>query len=208
MSDSTHEQADPNATPGPIKTPTQLFWVSLGGFAVPILISMGLAIWINSAPKTSPGETGAAEKVLARIQKVGTVEIRAGGPAPAEAAAPAAGEQAAAAPAAAPAPAPTETAAAAPAAEAPAAAAAPGKADLAVGKALYEKACIACHGTGVAGAPKVGDHAAWAPRIAEGMDAMMNIAIHGKGAMPPRGATTATDAELFDAVSYMADASK
>lgn len=207
MSDSTHEQADPNAIPGPIKTPTQLFWVSLAGFAVPILISMGLAIWINAAPKTSPGETGAAEKVIARIQKVGSVEIREGGAA-AEAAAPAAAEQAAAAPAAAPAPAPASTETAAAPVEAPAAAAAPGKADLAAGKALYDKSCVTCHGAGVAGAPKLGDKAAWAPRIAEGMDAMMNIAIHGRGAMPPRGATTATDAELFDAVSYMADAAK
>lgn len=203
MSDSTHEQADPHAIPGPIKTPTQLFWVSLAGFAVPILISMGLAVWINAAPKTSPGETGAAEKVIARIQKVGTVEIRAAGAA--EAAAPAAGEQQAAA---APAPAPASAeAAAAPAAAAPAAAA-PATADLAAGKALYDKSCVTCHGAGVAGAPKLGDKAAWAPRIAEGMDAMMNIAIHGKGAMPPRGATTATDAELFNAVSYMADAAK
>lgn len=201
MSDSTHEPADPNAIPGPIKNPTQLFWVSLAGFAVPILISMGLAIWINSAPKTSPGETGAAEKVIARIQKVGTVAIREAGQAEAEA--PAAAEPAAAA-AATPAPAPaasTETAAAP-------AAAAPAKADLAAGKALFDKSCAACHATGVAGAPKLGDKAAWAPRIAEGMDAMMNIAIHGKGAMPPRGASTATDAELFDAVSYMADAAK
>src|SRR5690606_23710590 len=53
------------------------------------------------------------------------------------------------------------------------------------GKAVFEKTCFACHATGVAGAPKVGDKAAWAPRIKEGMDVMMEIAMKGKGAMPP-----------------------
>lgn len=101
----------------------------------------------------------------------------------------------------------------APAAQAPAAKvatvtpapAAAGKPD---GKKTYDTACMACHATGAANAPKLGDKAAWAPRIAEGMDAMMKIAIHGKGAMPPRGATTATDDELRAAVTYMADAAK
>ena len=67
---------------------------------------------------------------------------------------------------------------------------------------------MACHGTGVAGAPKFGDKAAWAPFIATGMDAMLKVAINGKGAMPPRGASTATDDELRAAIQYMVDHAK
>ena len=108
-------------------------------------------------------------------------------------------------------------AAAAPETAAPVAAAAPAAAvvaatapaaDPAAGKALYDKACVACHAAGVANAPKFGDKAAWAPHIAEGMDAMLKTAISGKGAMPPRGATTATDDELRAAIQYMVDAAK
>ena len=76
------------------------------------------------------------------------------------------------------------------------------------GEAVYTAVCSACHAAGVAGAPKTGDKAAWAPRIAEGMDAMMKIAINGKGAMPPRGASTASDDELRAAVQFMVDAAK
>lgn len=75
--------------------------------------------------------------------------------------------------------------------------------DLAAGAELYQQSCAACHGTGVGGAPKLGDKDAWAPRIAEGMGAMMDIAVHGKGAMPARGGTDASDAELKNAVLYM-----
>ncbi len=127
----------------------------------------------------------------------------------------ASGAASAAAPAAAPAAAapaaPAASAAAAPAAvvaaATPAAAAAPA-ADAGAGKALYDKSCVTCHGAGVAGAPKFGDKAAWAPFIATGMDEMLKVAIAGKGAMPPRGASTATDAELRAAIQYMVDAAK
>ena len=60
----------------------------------------------------------------------------------------------------------------------------------------------------MAGAPKFGDKAAWAPFIATGMDAMLKVAINGKGAMPPRGASTATDDELRAAIQYMVDHAK
>ena len=62
---------------------------------------------------------------------------------------------------------------------------------------------MACHAAGVAGAPKFGDKAAWAPFIATGIDEMLKVAIAGKGAMPPRGASTASDAELRAAIEYM-----
>ena len=119
--------------------------------------------------------------------------------APAGDAAPAAETAAAPAPAAAP-------ATPAPAAEAaPAAAAAPA-AD--VGKNIYSTTCVACHGSGVAGAPKFGDKAAWAPFIAKGIDDMVQKATQGVGAMPPKGGSTASDADFKAAIQYMVDAAK
>lgn len=102
----------------------------------------------------------------------------------------------------APAPAPATTVAAATPAPAPATA----KADAV--PALYTQLCQTCHAAGVAGAPKLGDKAAWAPRIAEGMDKIMAIVISGKGAMPPKGGSTASEAELRTVVTYMVNASK
>jgi len=74
--------------------------------------------------------------------------------------------------------------------------------------ALYAQTCSTCHAQGIAGAPKVGDKASWAPRIAQGLDAMTTNAIKGKGAMPPKGGSSASDADIKAVVSYMANASK
>ncbi|MEN3294793.1 MAG: hypothetical protein V7642_4046 [Burkholderiales bacterium] len=119
-----------------------------------------------------------------------------------------------AAPAAA-APAADQTAAApAAAAPAPAAApaAAPAKASADVGKKVFDTACVACHGTGVAGAPKVGDKAAWAPRLAQGQSTLYEHAIKGfqgkSGMMPPKGGSAASDDEVKAAVDYMVAAAK
>jgi cytochrome c5 len=77
------------------------------------------------------------------------------------------------------------------------------------GKKIYEGTCIACHGTGAAGAPKFGDKAAWAPRIATGMDTLLNVALHGKGAMPPKGGNASlSDADIRAAIEYMVSHSK
>ncbi|MEV8469736.1 c-type cytochrome [Ralstonia sp. UNC404CL21Col] len=124
------------------------------------------------------------------------------GAAPAQAAAPEASAPAAAQAPAAAAPAP----AAAPAA--PAAAAAPQAAAGEVGKKVYDSTCQMCHAAGVAGAPKFGDKAAWAPRIAEGKAKMYDIALHGKGAMPPKGTYAGSDEDVKAAVDYMAAAAK
>ena len=71
----------------------------------------------------------------------------------------------------------------------PAAAPAPtGKAD---GKNVYETACAACHGAGVAGAPKFGDKVAWAPRLTSGKDTLYASSLKGKGAMPAEGRAAA-----------------
>ena len=284
MSDIQHDEAHT----GPVKTPKQLLWTVIFSFVVPVFAIIGLVMYVTSANKTGAGAVDEDAQVAARLQKVGTVEIRdanralksgeevykaqcmachgsgaAGAPkfqdtaawapriktgldalvhsslagkgamAPqgggdfddveiargvvymanaagaqfavperkAAADAGAAAAPAAAAPAAAPAP-----AAAAPAAPEPAPA--PAASAAADGKGLYDKACFACHAAGVAGAPKFGDKAAWAPFVAQGMDAMLKIVISGKGAMPPRGGTTATDAELQAAVQYMVDNAK
>lgn len=72
------------------------------------------------------------------------------------------------------------------------------------GKAIYDATCVACHSTGAAGAPKVGDAAAWAPRIKTGNAALYASAIKGKNAMPAKGGNpNLTDADLQAAVNYM-----
>lgn len=282
MSDIQHEEAHT----GPVKTPKQLLWTVISAFVVPVFAIIGLVMYVTSANKPGPGAADEPGQIAARLQKVGTVEIRdanrplksgeevykaqcaachasgaAGAPKFEDAAAwgpriktglealvhssiagkgamapqgggdfddteiargvvfmanaagasfpiperPATGAQADAAPAAAApvaAVAPTAPAAPTPAAEPAPAPVATAAAD---GKGLYDKACFACHAAGVAGAPKFGDKAAWAPYIAQGMDNMVKIAISGKGAMPPKGGTSASDEEIRAAVQYMAE---
>ncbi|NSX14614.1 cytochrome c5 family protein [Cupriavidus taiwanensis] len=101
-----------------------------------------------------------------------------------------------------------DAAPAAAAAPAPAAPAAPAAASAEVGKKVYEQVCAACHAAGVAGAPKFGDKAAWAPRLKEGMDAVHNFALKGKGVMPPKGGYAGPDADVIAASDYMANAAK
>ena len=74
--------------------------------------------------------------------------------------------------------------------------------------ALYAQICSTCHTPGIAGAPKVGDKAGWAPRIAQGIDVLTANAIKGKGAMPPKGGSSASDADIKTVVTYMVNASK
>ena len=84
--------------------------------------------------------------------------------------------------------------------------AAPGKAD---GKKVYESACIACHGIGVANAPKFGDKKAWAEHLMHGTEHLYENALKGTGAMPPRGGNlTLSDADVKAAVDYMVKAVK
>ncbi len=71
------------------------------------------------------------------------------------------------------------------------------------GEAAFTAVCSSCHGLGINGAPKIGDHAAWGPRIAQGKDALYTHAINGKGNMPARGGTTWPDVTIRQAVDYM-----
>jgi cytochrome c5 len=81
------------------------------------------------------------------------------------------------------------------------------------GEATYNASCVACHGAGVAGAPKLGDKAAWGPRIAQGMAKLEEHALKGfqgkAGMMPAKGGNPAlADADVKAAVAFMADKSK
>jgi cytochrome c5 len=73
------------------------------------------------------------------------------------------------------------------------------------GEQVFQTVCTACHTAGVAGAPKIGDVAAWAPRIKGGYEALFNSALKGKGGMPPQGGGAVSDDELGRAVVYMAN---
>lgn len=89
-------------------------------------------------------------------------------------------------------------------------AAAPAKQEPAAdGKAVYNQTCVACHAQSVAGSPKLGDQAAWAPRIEQGMDALVQSVLKGKGAMPPKaGNASLTQAQIRAAVEFMVSQSK
>jgi cytochrome c5 len=119
------------------------------------------------------------ESISARIQPVGRLEIGTPAAAPAQ-------QQAAAKPGA-----------------------TPQKAGPADGKAVYDKVCFACHQQSVAGSPKLGDKEAWAPRLKQGMDVLVQSVLKGKGAMPPRGGNPSlSDAEARAAVDFMVTQSK
>jgi cytochrome c5 len=76
------------------------------------------------------------------------------------------------------------------------------------GEQAFTKVCSACHATGVNGAPKIGDHAAWGPRIAQGKETLYKDAIAGKGSMPPKGGTNWPDATIRMTVDYMVSLNK
>jgi len=80
---------------------------------------------------------------------------------------------------------------------------------LATGQRVYEQTCAACHATGVAGAPKIGDKDAWSAHIHHGLDHMVESAINGKGAMPAKGGNASlSDDEVKAAVGYIVEQSR
>jgi cytochrome c5 len=203
----------------------RMFLIVLGALVAFTVIIIIAANRITGAADEVRGEDPRERALVAgRIQPVGQVNV-AGQPAAARPAAPAAPKAAGPAePTAAPAAAAevleqaaeavqdagaaiAEAAESAAAAVAGAVAQAPaGEPDLEKGKAIYATACFACHMTGAAGAPKLDDKAAWAPRIAQGMEAMVANSINGKGAMPPKGGRAdLSDEDVRAAVAYMVE---
>ena len=167
MSDTMHEEAHT----GPIRTPGQLLLAVFFSFVIPIFGVIGLVYYVVSENKPA-GDTKAEnfslgglsaedrqKGVLARIQKVGSVEIRDANRA------------------------------------------------LKSGEDVFKAQCSTCHSAGLAGAPKVGDAAAWGPRIGTGLEALVNSALRGKGAMAAQGGGDFDDVEVARAVAYMANAS-
>ena len=175
-----------------IKTPRQLIVVVVLAFLIPILGIAAISSLVATGGRGSEASSSEAA-IAARIKPVGTVVIDTSQPAlPSVSAAPAA------------VPAASTVAVAVP--TIPAAATAPAaKPD---GKKVYDTACMACHATGIAGAPKLGDKDAWTARIAQGLDTLHMHAIKGfqgkTGVMPPKGgAMTLSDAEVSAAVDFM-----
>jgi len=162
--------------------------------AVVYLANQAGAVWKEPPPAATAATTAAAPGTTAAVPAAGAASTTtaATGAAPGAAA-----SSSAAATSAAPAAAGTK---------AMAAAAAGAGAD---GKKVYDGTCHVCHGTGLAGAPKFGDKAAWAPRIATGIDTLHSVALKGLNAMPPRGGNLSlSDAEVKAAVDYMVAAAK
>jgi len=189
-----------------------------------LLTQFAVGVYGSRSRKDDPAMSDAAVK--ARLSPVAQVAVDPNAPAAAapaanaaapaaNAAAPAGAAPAAGGAAAAPAATAATNVAAAPAAAAPAAAApaaaapAPAGAASGAGKATFDATCSVCHGTGVAGAPKFGDKAAWAPRIKTGKEALYNSALHGKNAMPPKGGNASlSDDAVKAAVDYMVSAAQ
>ncbi len=149
---------DDEAHTGPIKNPKQLLMAVTVSFIVPIFLIIGLVFFVVSANKPQAGAVNMEQSIVARIQKVGTVEIR------------------------------------------------DANREMKSGEAVYQAQCTACHTSGAAGAPKIGDAAAWAPRIKTGYDALLLSALKGKGAMGAQSGGEFDDFEIARAVVHMANA--
>lgn len=169
-----------------------------GGAAAPTTEAAPAAEAAVPASTDTPDTAPAAEPAAAP-QPVAPVAEAASAAAAPEATAPTPAPTAAAQPPAAPAPVAAPPAAPTQVADA-------GTAD---GKAVYGKICVMCHTPGVSGAPKLGDKAAWAPRIATGVDTLVKNAISGKRLMPPKGGSpTLTEEQIRAAVEYMVSQAK
>ena len=159
MSNINQVAANEEDHTGPVKNPKQLLMAVFFSFIVPIFIIIGLVYYVTADNKPAAGAANLEKALAARIQKVGTIEIR------------------------------------------------DANRVLKLGEEVFKVQCAACHVAGVAGAPKVGDAAAWAPRIATGYEALLNSALKGKGAMGAQGGGDFETLEIGRAVVYMANAS-
>ena len=148
-----------------------------------VVLAVGFFLIASSVVDDDEISPAMIERANLNIQPVGKVRVEGDA------------EPAAAPAAMASAPAPEPATAAAPSMEAIAPASA---------ETIYNRSCMACHMTGAAGAPKLGDNAAWSARIAQGMDTLVGHAISGFKAMPPKGGCMAcSDDEIRATVEYM-----
>ncbi|HLU76661.1 MAG TPA: c-type cytochrome [Burkholderiales bacterium] len=175
------DEGHDHAHSSPIKTPKQLVVVIVLSFLIPILGIILLTQFVLSGKAPSPAALD-TEAIAERIKPVADVVLSGSAEATAE-----------------------QTAAAA----APAASGAQAAAGPVSGEAVFNQACAACHGTGVMGAPKIGDAAQWGGRISKGKDGLYASALNGMGLMPPRGGNLAlTDEQVKAAVDYILESSK
>ena len=194
MADPHHPHHDPiqdNIDTHPVKL---AIGIVIGAIAlivgIYLLVQLAVHGYAGRSTKDQPAMSDAAVKQ--RIAPVAKVALDPSAPPPAAA------------------PAATATPAVA-AANMPPPAATPAKAGggAGSGKRTYDTVCQVCHGAGVAGAPKFGDKAAWAPRMKQGVAALHASALKGKGAMPPKGGNPSlSDADVSAAVDYMVSAAK
>jgi cytochrome c5 len=172
----------------PIQTPGQLIVVVLAAFIVPVVVLSLIGRFAIGESSVDPNSPAFSEEAIAkRLHPVGNLMIAGDSTQPEEQT----GEVTVGAASA--------TASAAPAAE-----------DLAEkAKRIYTASCAACHATGAAGAPKLGDNAAWAPRIKTGTETLYTSALKGKNAMPPKGGNAGlSDDDVKAVVDYMVSQSR
>ena len=169
-----------------IKTPKQLIAVIVAAFVFPVLIIMLLGnLATSNAPvdRSSPAFSDPA--VAKRLKPVGAVAFASDSPQPEASSAASTGVSA----------------------SPPPVTAASGEGDKI--KTIYTSSCAACHGTGAAGAPKLGDKTAWTPRIKAGAESLYSSAIKGKNAMPPKGGNASlADSDVKAVVDYMVSQAK
>lgn len=158
MSDHSNAPVHEEAHTGPIKSPKQLLVAVFFSFVAPIFIIIGLVVAVNASNKPAAGSSSSEATKAARIQKVGSVEIR------------------------------------------------DANRVMKTGEEVFKSQCSACHISGAAGAPKLGDGAAWAARNKTGFDALLNSVLKGKGGMGAQGGGDYSDFELARAVAYVANA--
>ncbi len=157
MRDNSHATVADGAHTGPIKNPRQLLVAVFFSFVVPIFVIIALVYYVVLDKKPAAGAVNLEKALAARIQKIGSIEIR------------------------------------------------DANRPLKSGEEVFKAQCATCHNAGLAGAPKVGDAAAWAPRIQTGYAALMNSAVKGKNAMGPQGGGDFEELEIGRAVVYMAN---
>lgn len=159
MSDKQHAADHDEDHTGPVKNPKQLLMAVFFSFVVPIFVIIGMVYNVTTENKPAAGAVDIEKAMAARIQKIGSIEIR------------------------------------------------DANRTLKSGEEVYKAQCAACHATGAAGAPKLADAGAWAPRIGTGYEALLTSAVKGKGAMGAQAGGDFEELEIGRAVVFMANAS-